>query len=41
MPNDQVGKFQKAFNAGVIATELDKMHGLDPTVRQRDVKIVR
>ncbi|TPX47513.1 hypothetical protein SeMB42_g02265 [Synchytrium endobioticum] len=41
MPNDQVGKFQKAFNSGLIATELDKMHGLDPTVRQRDAKLTR
>ncbi|TPX37604.1 hypothetical protein SmJEL517_g00499 [Synchytrium microbalum] len=41
MPNDQVGKFQKAFNAGLIATELDRMHGLDPTVRQKDAKLTR
>ncbi|KND01371.1 uncharacterized protein SPPG_03184 [Spizellomyces punctatus DAOM BR117] len=41
LPNDHVGKIERAIKDGVLAMELDKMHGIDPALSsgRRDVKI--
>ncbi|KAJ3045564.1 hypothetical protein HDV00_009221 [Rhizophlyctis rosea] len=41
VPNDQVGKLEKGIKDGGLATEIDKMHGLDPSLSRRDVKITK
>ncbi|KAI9011390.1 hypothetical protein BC832DRAFT_590617 [Gaertneriomyces semiglobifer] len=42
LPFSQVGKIEKAMKDGLLAMELDKMHGLDPALNKRkDVKITK
>ncbi|KAI9366712.1 hypothetical protein DFJ73DRAFT_653859 [Zopfochytrium polystomum] len=38
-PNDVIGKLEKAFKDGTLATEVDKVHGTDPILGKKDVKL--
>ncbi|KAI8817168.1 uncharacterized protein EV422DRAFT_551520 [Fimicolochytrium jonesii] len=40
VPNDSVGKLERGIKDGVLAMEIDKIHGIDPALSgRRDVKI--
>ncbi|KAI8921027.1 hypothetical protein DFJ77DRAFT_448292 [Powellomyces hirtus] len=41
VPNDSVGKLERGIKDGVLAVEIDKIHGIDPALSagRRDVKI--
>ncbi|KAI9096601.1 hypothetical protein DFS34DRAFT_650694 [Phlyctochytrium arcticum] len=43
LPNDQVGKIERAIKDGILPTELDKMHGIDPALNagRKDAKIAK
>ncbi|KAJ3293522.1 hypothetical protein HK104_004394 [Borealophlyctis nickersoniae] len=41
VPSDQVGKLEKAIKDGQLGLEMDKMHGLDPSLSRRDIKITK
>ncbi|RKP01230.1 hypothetical protein CXG81DRAFT_26093 [Caulochytrium protostelioides] len=39
VPNDQATKFEKYFKGQALPMEIDKMHGLHPVNKTRDVKL--
>ncbi|KAI8846978.1 hypothetical protein BC829DRAFT_444977 [Chytridium lagenaria] len=41
IPSDQIGKLEKAFKDGSLATEIDKLHGMDPLQGKKDAKLSR
>ncbi|KAJ1538722.1 hypothetical protein HK405_013546 [Cladochytrium tenue] len=38
-PAAVVGKFERAFRDGPLAVEIDKIHGVDPAVGRKDVRL--
>ncbi|KAJ3026351.1 UNVERIFIED_CONTAM: hypothetical protein HDU68_005796 [Siphonaria sp. JEL0065] len=42
-PNDSIARFEKGFKDGTIATEIDKIHGMDPALSygKNDAKLSR
>ncbi|KAI9344935.1 hypothetical protein BDR26DRAFT_856966 [Obelidium mucronatum] len=42
-PNDSIGRFEKSFKDGTLATEIDKIHGMDPAFSygKKDAKLSR
>ncbi|KAI8840977.1 hypothetical protein BJ741DRAFT_594939 [Chytriomyces cf. hyalinus JEL632] len=43
VPNDHLGKLEKSFKDGTLATEIDKIHGMDPAFSygKKDAKLSR
>ncbi|KAI8620346.1 hypothetical protein BC830DRAFT_1099621 [Chytriomyces sp. MP71] len=41
LPNDQVARMEKEFKSKFLLAEIDKIHGISPSMRAPDCKVVR